>query len=50
METKKRREEVMMRFLASKKRKKEHLQKLEKEMRKEYKERTGMEAKHFVVL
>jgi hypothetical protein len=50
METKKTREEVMKRFLASKKRKKEHLQKLEKEMRKEYKERTGMEAKHFVVL
>ena len=50
METKKSREEVMKRFLASKKRKKEHLQKLEKEMRKEYKERTGMEAKHFVVL
>lgn len=50
METKKTREEVMKRFLASKKRKKEHLLKLEKEMRKEYKERTGMEAKHFVVL
>ena len=50
METKKTREEIMKKFMASKNRKKEHLLQLEKEMRKEYKERTGMEAKHFVVL
>ena len=50
MEMKKTRKEVMKKFMASKNRKREHLLKLEKEMRKEYKERTGMEAKHFVVL
>lgn len=44
------REEVLKKFMASKNRKKEYLIKLEKEMRKEYKEHTGLEAKNFLAL
>lgn len=43
-------EEVMKKFIASRNRKREYLVKLEKEMRKEYKERTGVEAKNFLAL
>ena len=50
METKKTREEVMKKFLEARNKKREYLVKLEKEMRKEYKEHTGTEAKNFVVL
>ena len=50
METKKTREEVMKKFLAARNKRREYLVKLEKEMRKEYKERTALEAKNFVVL
>lgn len=43
-------EEVMKRFLASRNKKREHLVKLEENMRREYKVRMGVEAKHFFAL
>ena len=50
MKIKKTREDVIKKFQEARNRKREHLVRLEKEMRKEYKERTGWEAKNFVVL
>lgn len=50
MEKKLTREEVMKRFLASKEKKRQHIVQLEKDMREEYRKRTGLEAKNFVVL
>lgn len=43
-------EDVVKKLIASRNRKREHLVKLEKEMREEYKAQTGMEAKHFLAL
>lgn len=48
-QTMNRREEVLRRFKASKKRKKEFLEKMEKEMRAEFKNRTGKDATCFEV-
>lgn len=43
-------EEAMKKFLASRNKKREYLVKLEEDMRKEYKARMGVEAKHFFAL
>ena len=49
-EMKKKRDEVLKRFLAARNRKQEYLIKMEERMRKSYKLRTGMDATNFSAL
>ena len=49
-ELKKKRDEVLRRFLAARDRKKEYLVEMEERMRRNYKLRTGMDATNFSAL